>query len=99
MGVFQGRGQKLIKLIFGNHYEPIENPRGHYKDDRLMMAHRWMTFLSLDNNTETTHKYIKKVVYYLHPAYKVNRIELTEHAYMLSRTAFGTFVIGCEIIF
>jgi YEATS domain-contaning protein 2 len=63
------------------------------------MAHRWVIFLSLDNNATTTKKYIKKVIYHLHPAYKDNRVELPEHAYMLSRTAFGAFVIGCEIIF
>ena len=56
-------------------------------------------FLTLDNNKELTEKYVEKVIYYLHPSYKENKIEIDQHPYLLSRTSFGRFVIGCEIFF
>jgi hypothetical protein len=56
-------------------------------------------YLSLENDAELTEKYIEKVVYHLHPCYVEKRIEIRSHPYLLSRTAFGKFIVGCEIWF
>jgi transcription initiation factor IIF auxiliary subunit len=55
--------------------------------------------LSIDNDEEVTKKYISKVVYFLHPTYKKNMITTEDQPYLLSRTAFGKFVVGVEIHF
>jgi hypothetical protein len=31
-GDYQGEGQVLLKLIFGNHYEQIDSPHGEYEN-------------------------------------------------------------------
>ena len=88
-----------MKLIFGNNYAEIKNPRGKYKNKKLVNVHRWCMFLSIDNSKELTESYISHVVYHLHPTYKNNRIKVKEHPFILCRTAYGKFVVGVEVHF
>jgi YEATS domain-containing protein 4 len=86
-------------MFFGNQYEPINNPRGHFKSDKFKTAHRWSVFLTIENDPTITQHFIEYVVYYLHPSYKINAIKVLKSPFLLSRTAFGEFVIGIEIHF
>jgi transcription initiation factor IIF auxiliary subunit len=56
-------------------------------------------FLSINNCKEETRKFIQKVVYRLHPVYKVNTIVVKEPPFLLSRTAYVQFIVDVEIVF
>ena len=56
-------------------------------------------FLTLNNDKALTERYIKEVTYKLHPTYKINKITIKEAPFMLSRVAWGSFEIGCTIVF
>jgi transcription initiation factor IIF auxiliary subunit len=86
-------------MFFGNQYEPINNPRGHFKSRKFKTTHRWSVFLTIENDPGLTSRYIDSVVYYLHPCYKINVIKVLKSPFLLSRTAFGNFVIGIEVYF
>jgi transcription initiation factor IIF auxiliary subunit len=89
----------VVKLVFGNSFLPVVNLADINEQPSMKVSNRWSMFLSIDNNKAITEKFINKVVYYLHPSYKVSRIEALDHPYLLSRTSFGTFIVGCEIHF
>ena len=55
--------------------------------------------MTIENDAELTSRYINYVVYYLHPSYKINVIKVLKSPFLLSRTAFGSFIIGIEIYF
>ena len=39
------------------------------------------------------------VIYHIHPSYKVQTVVAKTHPYLMSRTAFGKFSIGVEVVF
>ena len=61
-GQWFGENVTLIKLVFGNQYEAVENPKLNRSKDRLM-AHRWAMFMTLNNDKELTERFISRVDY------------------------------------
>ena len=56
-----------------------ENARVIYLGEKFLkeeLKHRFVMFLTIDNDKELTSKFIKSVTYYLHPGYKINRIKV-----------------------
>lgn len=80
-------------------YEAAADPRTSFANTNFKGNHRWIMFLSLNNDTYLTSKYIQKVVYHLHPIYKACRIEVSEPPFILARSAYVPFIMGIEIFF
>ena len=64
-----------------------------------MLEHRWTMFVTLNDSTAETKKFIKTVTYHLHPTYAVNKFKLKEAPFLLSRVAWGYFEIEVDIEF
>ena len=92
-GEWYGEDKGVAKVIFGNQYEKVNNPKNQ------KLCHRWCVFLSLNNQAPFTQKYIKHIVWQLPKTYKHSQIIVDQPPYLLSRTAYQSFVIGCEICF
>ena len=60
-GDWFGDNGSLIKLMFGNQYEKVNNPVSYDKAGKNLLAHRWAIFLTLDNDVQLTERYIKEV--------------------------------------
>jgi hypothetical protein len=59
IGQWHGSGD-TIKLVFGNQYERVENPKYYFQGkEKIKMSHRWCMFLSINNCKTLTQKYIK----------------------------------------
>ena len=56
-------------------------------------------FLTLNNDSALTQKYIASVVYHLHPVYVTCRIEVRDPPFLLSRSAYVPFIVGVEVFF
>jgi transcription initiation factor IIF auxiliary subunit len=64
-----------------------------------MPSYRWSVFFTIENDKNLASKYIQYVTYYLPKCYRKNEIIIKDNPYLLSRTAYGDFVIGAEITF
>ena len=56
-------------------------------------------FLSIENDSKLTSKFIKSVTYHLHPSFFPSVVKLTEPPFLLSRQGWGAFVVTCEVEF
>ena len=89
---WQGKNLGVIKLVFGNIYEPVKNV--NYKQlDGPDLCHRWMIFLSINNDSKLTSKYIDSVTYHLPQVYKNHKITSNSPPFFLSRTAYFPFAV------
>jgi transcription initiation factor IIF auxiliary subunit len=72
---------------------------GKSLNNKIVVNQRWCMFISLNNDTHLTEKYIHSVKYYLSDCYKVKKIEIKNAPFLLSRTDFFSFNIGVKVIF
>jgi transcription initiation factor IIF auxiliary subunit len=87
-----------VKLSYGNHWEEIAKPAGCNKKN-LKQANRWCMYVTINNDRNLTIRYIKKVTYFIHHAHRMNEIAIMEPPFLLSRSAFGKFIVKLEITF
>jgi transcription initiation factor IIF auxiliary subunit len=95
---WQGKNLGVIKLVFGNVLEPISNVNFKY-NEHPVLCHQWMCFLSINNDSKLTKKYIESVTYSLPASYKKKQITVTEPPFLLSRTAHYEFIVKVEVKF
>jgi transcription initiation factor IIF auxiliary subunit len=98
-GLWAGENNQIMKLVIGNNYEKVTNPKTRSADGKHICSHRWAIFLSIDNDASLTKRFIKEVKYVLHPTYKVNKYTLTEAPFLLSRVAYGSFNVEVTVVF
>lgn len=64
-----------------------------------MNAHRWVMYVALCNDKDSTGKFIDSVVYHLHPTFHPSLIKMTQFPFLLSRVGWGYFTIKIDIAF
>jgi len=67
-GEWYGEDKGVAKVVFGNQYEHVNNPKNK------KLCNRWCVFLSLNNQAPFTEKYIKHITWYLPKTYKHSKI-------------------------
>ena len=92
------RNKYIIKFMYGNKYELVENPRKNRSGTKVM-AHRWGTFVSINGDSALTTRYIRSITYHLHPTYPESSIKVAKPPFELSRLAWGWFEVRFEIEF
>ena len=91
--------KKLLRFAYGNTHEEVKNPKPSRSNSQHKNTHRWAMFVTLNDSPEETSKYIKKVVYHLHPTFKPSVITVSEAPFLLSRLGWGYFDVEMEIHF
>ena len=54
-------------------------------------------FISLNNDSELTSRYIKKVTYNLHKSFVPNVVTVEEPPFLLARNGWGRFIVKCDV--
>ena len=93
------RGTKIpMRFAYGNTHEDVINPKQAGNTEHKN-SHRWGMFLTLNNDTASTNKYIKSVTYRLHPSFTPNVIKLDKAPFLISRIGWGYFDIIVDVEF
>lgn len=78
-----------LTLTYGNTHKVVNSSTEN--------IHAWSTFVRLADNKLDISRYIKKVVFVIHPTFKDPVIEVTEAPFRLTRIGWGTFPVGISI--
>ena len=89
----------MLRLSFGNTYEEVKNPRRARTNKDEYNSHRWGMFMTFNNDTNLTEKYIKSVTYHLVPGFRPRTIKVNKAPFILSRIGYGYFTVEFDIEF
>lgn len=65
----------MIEFIYGNRYQKVPNPKMS-KSAKIPNVHKWTMFIKPANPQIPANKYIRKVVYGLHPTFGITEQEV-----------------------
>lgn len=86
-----------IKILYGNSHELVESPKKSNSHPENCNKHRWGAFVKVAN--EESQKYIRKVVFGLHPTFGATQLEVKTAPFEIKRIGWGTFDIPIKIYF
>jgi len=82
--------QDTLTLIYGNTHEIVHAPNSHNQ-------HSWTAFVKLSDNTLDIKKYIKKVVFNLHPTFHRPVREVRKAPFQIGCLGWGVFLIPITV--
>ena len=66
-----------FKFSFGNTHSLVKDPKPSQSDKKMQNKHRWVMFVALTTDKESTGDYIESVTYHLHPTFKPSVVKVT----------------------
>jgi YEATS domain-containing protein 4 len=84
-------------LVVGNAHELVKSAKPSRTGGKLKNSHRWTMKVAIHD--DDTSRFIEKVVFKLHPTFKMNTVEVKQAPFQLSKIGWGEFEIGIEVHF